>query len=179
MFEPTFESLRKIMALKDNAKRGAIFCIALISMLSFSACKSEVTKDVGDNTEITNGESNNAANSNSVSLSNAEMEALTEKVYELDENGEYTPQEGDCYIGITFIKSEGNSMELYAVCKGDIVIDCGTAVFLPSFKKEDYIGKSYEQAFIDFYNNNIADFIEDAKITEIGSVLVRDGKPDN
>ncbi len=104
------------MGLKDHSKRGAIFCIVLISMLSFSACKSEIKGDGAGNNEITNGEPDIVSNSNSVSLSTTEMEALTEKIYELDDNGEYTPQEGDCYIGITFIKAEGNSMELYAVC---------------------------------------------------------------
>ncbi len=161
------------MIFKINLKRIASFSMALIVMLVFTACKSEVADENVENTGITNGESD------TIELSETEIETLTEKIYELDDNGEYTPQEGDCYIGITFIKAEGNSMELYAVCNGDVVIDCGTAVFLPSFKKEDYIGKTYEQAFIDFYNNNIADFIEDGKITEIGSVLVMDAKPDN
>ena len=84
-------------------------------------------------------------------------EALAAARDSLNEDGGYTVPKGDLYIGIHYDFEDGAYWELMTICKGNIVIDCARNSALERFMyKEEYIGKSYEQAFRDFYEFNHA-----------------------
>lgn len=60
--------------------------------------------------------------------------------------------EGDLYIGIRYEFEDGAYWELMTVCEKNAVTDCSRNSALERFMyKEEYVGKTYEQAFQDFY----------------------------
>jgi hypothetical protein len=72
---------------------------------------------------------------------------------ELNSDGTYTPKSGDRYVGIRIEFEDGNDWQFYTICKGDTVVDCGVNSAMAEYTiKEDYIGKNYKDAFVDFYN---------------------------
>ena len=56
------------------------------------------------------------------------------------------PVEGVNYIGVR-VETEHNggnvAMDLYMICNGDIVTDCGTSEYTPGFRKEEFVGRPY------------------------------------
>lgn len=80
--------------------------------------------------------SGNAVGSESVSLS------------EPDEGPAPSPKpvEGVNYIGVR-VETEHNggnvAMDLYMICNGDIITDCGTSEYTPGFRKEEFVGMPY------------------------------------
>lgn len=58
--------------------------------------------------------------------------------------------EGDLYIGIRYEFEDGAYWELMTVCEKNAVTDCARNSALERFMyKEEYVGKTYEQAFQD------------------------------
>lgn len=96
----------------------------------------------------------------------------------LNSDGSYTVREGNLYIGINYEFEDGEYWELMTVCKGDRVVDCARNSPLERFMyKEEYIGSTYEQAFIDFYNLNRP--VEDhGTLTKISLIIMDDDKAD-
>ena len=73
----------------------------------------------------------------------------------LNSDGSYMVQKGDLYIGINYTFENDEYLELMTVCKKGEVVDCGRNCPLERFMyKEEYLGKTYEQAFLDFYYIN-------------------------
>ena len=63
------------------------------------------------------------------------------------------PVEGVNYIGVR-VETESNgghvAMELYMICNGDVITDCGTSDYTPGFRKEEFVGKTYKIGVRDF-----------------------------
>lgn len=82
-------------------------------------------------------------------------DALAAAKDSLNDDGSYTVQKGNLYIGIRYDFEDGTYWELMTICQGDTVIDCARNCPLERFMyKEEYVGKTYEQAFRDFYEIN-------------------------
>lgn len=70
-----------------------------------------------------------------------------------DASGKYTPATGDNYIGVRLEIERNNakgSWELYMICQGDLIADCGTNEYIPGFRKNNYLGKPYWDGIRDF-----------------------------
>ena len=70
-----------------------------------------------------------------------------------DASGKYTPATGDNYIGVRLELERNNakgSWELYMICQGDLIADCGTNEYIPGFRKNNYLGKPYWDGIRDF-----------------------------
>ena len=114
-------------------KGTAIISILAASFLWLSACG-----DVGSSTE-----------ENALKPS-TDLEAV--KTVELNTDGSYTPKSGNRYVGIRIAFEDGEDWQFYTICNGDTVIDCGVNSRMSELTvKDDYIGKSYKDAFIDFF----------------------------
>ena len=54
------------------------------------------------------------------------------------------PVDGVNYIGVRVETGHdgGNvAMDLYMICNGDIITDCGTSEYTPGFRKEEFVGR--------------------------------------
>ena len=81
-----------------------------------------------------------------------EESSETLDVMTLNEDGTYTPKEGDFYIGAIFRYVEEDDLEMDLVCKDGVVVDCGKACFTEGeFLKSDYLGLPYMDAFEKFF----------------------------
>lgn len=79
-----------------------------------------------------------------------DLEAVKE--VELNSDGTYTPKSGNRYVGIRIAFEDGEDWQFYTICNGDTVIDCGVNSMMSELTvKDDFIGKSYKDAFIDFF----------------------------
>ena len=41
-------------------------------------------------------------------------------------------------------------MDLYMICNGDVITNCGTSDYTPGFRKEEFVGKTYKIGVRDF-----------------------------
>lgn len=70
----------------------------------------------------------------------------------LNEDGTYTPKEGDFYIGAAFNYVGAELLAIDLICKDGLVVDCGNSGGISGeFRKEDYIGLSYMEAVEKYY----------------------------
>ena len=56
------------------------------------------------------------------------------------------PVEGVNYIGVRVETGHNGgivAMDLYMICNGDIITDCGTSEYTPGFRKEEFVGRPY------------------------------------
>ena len=85
------------------------------------------------------------------------------------------PVEGVNYIGVRVETGHngGNvAMDLYMICNGDIITDCGTSDYTPGFRKEEFVGKTYKIGIRDFIGLIKAD--PNLKVTDIGAIIAGD-----
>ena len=63
------------------------------------------------------------------------------------------PVEGVNYIGVR-VETENNggrvAMDLYMICNGDVITNCGTSDYTPGFRKDEFVGKTYKIGVRDF-----------------------------
>lgn len=103
----------------------------------------------------------------------SQEQSLENAARSLNDDGSYTVKKGNLYIGINYLFEDGEYWELMLVCDGDKVIDCARNSALERFMyKEEYIGSTYEQAFIDFYNLNRP--VEDHGVLSKISLIIMD-----
>ncbi|MCR5256392.1 MAG: hypothetical protein K6D96_10805 [Acetatifactor sp.] len=103
-----------------------------------------------------------------------EAQALSNALSSLNSDGTYTVKKGSKYIGINYSFSDGSYFELMTVCEKDEVVDCArNSALLRFMLKEEYLGKTYEDAFIDFYKINSA--VEDhGDVEKISLIIMED-----
>ena len=129
-------------------KGTAIIVILAAGFLWLNACG-----ESGSSTEVT-------------SVRNQVDYATAQKV-ELNEDGSYTPKTGDRYVGIRIAFEDGADWQFLTICNGDTVVDCGVNSDMSEFTiKDDYIGKSYKDAFIAFFKFH-SQYDNHGKVTEI------------
>lgn len=108
----------------------------------------------------------------------SEEQSLENAAHSLNADGSYTVKKGNRYIGINYLFEDGEYWELMLICDGDKVVDCARNSALERFMyKEEYIGSTYEQAFLDFYNLNRP--VEDhGALSKISLIILDDDKAD-
>ena len=100
-------------------------------------------------------------------LSKPSTNLETLKDVELNTDGSYTPKTGDRYVGIRIAFEDGEDWQFYTICNGDTVIDCGVNSHMSEITvKEDYIGKNYKDAFVEFFRFH-SQYDNHGKVTEI------------
>ena len=108
----------------------------------------------------------------------SQEQSLENAARSLNADGSYTVKKGNRYIGVNYLFEDGEYWELMLICDGDKVIDCARNSALERFMyKEEYIGSTYEQAFIDFYNLNRP--VENhGALSKISLIIMQDDKAD-
>ena len=94
-----------------------------------------------------------AADSSSVSGSAGGSESVSSSEPDEGPTPAPKPVEGVNYIGVRVETGHngGNvAMDLYMICNGDIITDCGTSDYTPGFRKEEFVGKTYKIGIRDF-----------------------------
>lgn len=118
---------------------AAMLAFSIAFTVLLSGCSGKVGGSVDSDSSV----SGNAGGSESVSPS------------EPDEGPTPSPKpvEGVNYIGVR-VETESNgghvAMELYMICNGDVITDCGTSDYTPGFRKEEFVGKTYKIGVRDF-----------------------------
>ncbi|MBP5198263.1 MAG: hypothetical protein J6033_04330 [Lachnospiraceae bacterium] len=103
-----------------------------------------------------------------------EAQALSNALSSLNSDGTYTVKKGSKYIGINYSFSDGSYFELMTVCKKDEVVDCARNSALERFMlKEEYLGKTYEDAFIYFYEIN-SEVEDHGEVEKISLIIMKD-----
>jgi hypothetical protein len=105
-----------------------------------------------------------------------ESDSLKNAEESLNKDGSYTVKKGDLYIGINYLFEDGEYWELMTVCKSGKVVDCGRNSALMRFMlKEEYVGKTYEEAFKEFFYLNRPE--EDhGEVKKISLIIMDDDK---
>ncbi|MCR5720840.1 MAG: hypothetical protein K6G72_00620 [Lachnospiraceae bacterium] len=145
-------------------KKKPIFLFALILAFSLLISCGGKTKSKDDN-------------AGGSGFKDAEQ-SLEKAVESLNSDGSYTVKAGNRYIGINYLFEDGEYWELMLICDGDKVVDCARNSALERFMyKEEYIGSTYEQAFLDFYNLNRP--VEDhGALSKISLIIMKNDKAD-
>lgn len=140
---------------------AAMLAFSIVFTVLLSGCSGKADGSVDSDSSV----SGNAGGSESVSPS------------EPDEGSTPAPKpvEGINYIGVRVETGHngGNvAMDLYMICNGDIITDCGTSEYTPGFHKEDFVGKNYKTGVRDFIGLIKAD--PNLKITGLGAMIAGD-----
>ena len=138
-----------------------VLALSIAFTVALSGCSGKAGGSVASDSSV----SGNAGGSESVSSS------------EPDEGPTPAPKpvEGVNYIGVRVETGHngGNvAMDLYMICNGDIITDCGTSDYTPGFHKEDFVGKNYKTGVRDFIGLIKAD--PNLKVTDIGAIIAGD-----
>lgn len=129
-------------------KGTAIISILMAGFLCMSACG-----ETGSSTEETSPRPS------------TNLETLKE--VELNTDGSYTPKSGNRYVGIRIAFEDGEDWQFYTICNGDTVVDCGVNSQMSELTvKDDFIGKSYKDAFVDFFKFH-SQYDDHGKVKEI------------
>ena len=85
------------------------------------------------------------------------------------------PVEGLNYIGVR-VETEQNSgriaMDLYMICNGITITNCGTSEYTPGFRKDDFVGKTYKEGVRNFIGLIKAD--PNLNIVGLGAMIAGD-----
>lgn len=139
---------------------AAMLAFSIAFTVLLSGCSGNVGGSVAGS-----GVSGNAGGSGSVSPS------------EPDEGPAPAPKpvEGVNYIGVR-VETEHNggrvAMDLYMICDGNTITNCGTSEYTPGFRKEKFVGKTYKVGVRDFIGLIKAD--PNLNIVGLGAMIAGD-----
>ncbi len=111
---------------------AAMLAFSIVFTVLLSGCSGKAGGSVASDSSV----SGNAGGSESVSPSEPGIgPSPTPK-----------PVEGVNYIGVR-VETEHNggnvAMDLYMICNGDIITNCGTSEYTPGYRKEEFVGRPY------------------------------------